>query len=127
MQHWKARILMLLSTMAMVLALSMPVVAQAQSCPPWDEDCDSSEDCPPWDENCDSSEEDDYYGDDYYGDDYYGDDYYDTFEVGGAYCVAFFDDDGDGYDEDGDGYDQDADGYEDVVCFDDYGNVVYES
>jgi hypothetical protein len=99
--------------MAMVLALSMPVVAQAQSCPPWDE-------------NCDSSEDDDYYGDD---DDYYDDgDYYDTFSVGaGVDCVAFFDDEGDGYDEDGDGYDQDADGYEELICFDRYtGEIVYD-
>src|SRR5215216_4010187 len=52
MESWKMRTLMLLATMAMVLAISMPVAAKTDICPPWDENCDDS--CPPWDENCGS-------------------------------------------------------------------------
>jgi hypothetical protein len=133
MESWKTRTLMLLTTMAMVLAISIPVAAQADSCPPWDENCDSqsgscppwdencgsrSDDCPPWDENCGSRSDNcppwdencdpqsDRWGD------HSDDGLVDTFWVAGAQCFVT--------------YDRDDGGIDETVCFDKAGNVVWE-
>ena len=71
MESWKMRTLMLLTTTAMVLAISIPVSAQAPSCAPWDKDCDTQDEsapwndsCAPWDKDCDPQDESDSQSDD---------------------------------------------------------------
>ena len=134
MESWKMRTLMLLTTIAMVLAISMPVAAQTDSCPPWDENCDSQSDncppwdencssqsdsCPPWDENCDSQSDScapwdencDPQSDSW--DDHSDNGLVDTYGVGGARCLVTYDPDDGGIDEE--------------VCFDKDGKVVWEA
>ena len=135
MESWKTRTLMLLTTIAMVLAISMPVAAQTDdSCPPWDEKCDSqSGSCPPWDENCGSQSDDCAPWDEDCGsrsddcapwdencdpqsdrwDDNADDGLIDRFWVAGAECFVTYDPDDGGIDE--------------TVCFNKAGDVVYES
>ena len=106
MESWKTRTLMLLTTIAMVLAISMPVAAQTDSCPPWDENCDSQSDsCAPWDENCDPQSDS--------WDDHSDNGLVDTYGVGGARCLVTYDPDDGGIDEE--------------VCFDKDGKVVWEA
>jgi len=136
MESWKMRTLMLLATIAMVLAISMPVAAQAPPCPPWDENCDScppwdegcdpqdesasrSDDCAPWDENCGSRSDDCAPWDegcdpqsDRWGD-HSDDGLVDTYWVGGAQCFVT--------------YDREDGGIDETVCFNKAGEVVYQS
>ena len=120
MESWKMRTLMLLTTIAMVLAISMPVAAQTDSCPPWDENCDSqSDNCPPWDENCGSRSDDCAPWDegcdpqsDRWGD-HSDDGLVDTYWVGGAQCFVT--------------YDREDGGIDETVCFNKAGEVVYQS
>ncbi len=131
MESWKTRTLMLLATMAMVLATSMPVAAQAPDCAPWDKNCDSqdesapwSDSCPPWDENCGSQSDDSQSDDcppwdencdprsDRWGD-HSGDGLVDTYWVGGAQCFVT--------------YDREDGGIDETVCFNKAGEVVYQS
>ena len=125
MESWKMRTLMLLTTTAMVLAISLPVAAQAPSCAPWDKNCDPqdesasrSDDCAPWDEDCDSGRDDCAPWDedcdpqsDRWGD-HSDDGLIDTYWVGGAQC--FFT------------YDRDDGGIDETVCFNKAGDVVWE-
>jgi len=136
MESWKMRTLMLLTTMAMVLAISIPVAAQTDrdDCPPWDEDCGSqSDNCPPWDENCDSQSDNCPPWDEDCGsqsdscpaweencdpqsdsrDDHSDDGLVDTYWVGGAQCFVT--------------YDREDGGIDETVCFNKAGEVVYQS
>jgi hypothetical protein len=134
MESWKTRTLMILTTIAMVLAISIPVAAQADSCPPWDQNCDSrsgdcppwdqncgsrSEDCPPWDQNCDPRSDSCAPWDqncdprsDRWGDNS-GNGLVDTYRVGNDECLVTYDPDDGGIDE--------------MVCFDEAGQVVYQT